>query len=366
MNPHLGASARPLQDWLLLGKEAGFSTSVLVRKDGALKRWLEHSKIPNRLNPMFWPDRWNAALSLFHAWKIKNWIKEQGVQIIHCYEHDLYPFAVLLRRMTALPLICHIHYSVDSGFAKWAFGGSRKQPDAVLWTSHQQQQDCMEAMNGLVPWESQNVIPLGLNVNRFGYHSETRADYRRQLGISPDEIVVGTACWLRPRKQIDDFMALIQLLQSRHCKVVGLLAGGKAPGDEDYAGQVIPRIQAFEANRRFLWLGHVEPIEPFMHATDIYVSTSQYESFGMSVLEAMACGKPVVAYRGGSVYEIVGNAGLIAKTGDFASLAALVESLVIDGNLRRSLGLAAKQRVVEDFNPQASFRLIRNVYESLL
>ncbi len=66
------------------------------------------------------------------------------------------------------------------------------------------------------------------------------------------------------------------------------------------------------------------------------------------------------------MYEIVGNAGLIAKTGDFASLAALVESLVLDGKLRRSLGLAAKQRVVEDFNPQASFRLIRNVYESLL
>jgi glycosyltransferase involved in cell wall biosynthesis len=340
--------------------------SVVIRKDGPLKQWLQDSRIPSRLDPMYWPDRWKAGLSLFHAWRIKQWIKEQGVQLIHCYEHDLYPFAVLLRQITSLPLICHIHFLVDSGFAHWAFGGSRKRPDAVIWTSQQQQNDCAKAMAGVVPSELQYVIPLGLNASRFGGHSETRADFRHHLGIAPDEIVVGTACWLRARKRLDDFIELIRFLQSRHRNVVGLVAGGIAPGDEEYANQMIPRLQAFEANRRFRWLGHVEPIEPYMHATDIYVGTSQYETFGMSVLEAMACGKPVAAYRGGAVYEILDSAGSVATTGDVACLAARVESLILDSNLRNSLGKAAKQRVIEHFNPRTSFRLITNVYKSVL
>jgi mannosyltransferase len=263
-------------------------------------------------------------------------------------------------------LICHIHDAVDSAFAKWAFGGPHKQPNAIVWTSHQQQEDCTEAMTGLVPRELQYVIPLGLDVKRFGCHAESRADYRRQLGISPEEIVVSSACWLRARKRVDDFIELIRLLQDRHRNVVGLLAGGVPPGEEDYASQVVPRLRALEENGRFRWLGHVEPIEPFMHATDIFVSTSRYETFGMSVLEAMACGKPVAAYRGGSVHEILGSAGLVGETGDGASLAALVESLILDDGLRRSLGLTAKQRVVEEFNPLGSLHQLISVYESFL
>jgi glycosyltransferase involved in cell wall biosynthesis len=86
-----------------------------------------------------------------------------------------------------------------------------------------------------------------------------------------------------------------------------------------------------------------------VHATDIYVGSSQYETFGMIVLGSMTWGKPALAYRGGSVYEIVGKAGLVAETGDFASPAALVESLILDGKLPRSLCLAAKQRMFTRF-----------------
>ena len=164
--------------------------------------------------------------------------------------------------------------------------------------------------------ERQHVVPLGLDLRRFGSRADVRDMTRREFGIDSGDVVVGAASALRGRKRIDDFLALVRALRERHRNVVGLLAGGEVAGDETYAREVIPRIRSMEAAGGFRWLGNLEPIEPFMHAVDIFVSTSEYETFGMSVLEAMACGKPVVAYRGGSVHEVVGDTGSIVSTCD--------------------------------------------------
>jgi len=364
MNPNLGASARSLQDWVLLSEQADLSISVVLQHDGDLKRWLQETRVPHLQDPMYWPDRRRVLLSALHALKLKRWMKKHGVQVIHCYEHDLYPFAVALRFVTSLPLLCHIHFAPDRGFASWAFGG-RKQPDAVIWTSHQQQEDCASVMADLVPSSKQHVIPLGIDVSRFGSHVAMRGEFRQRLGIHPDTIVVGMACALRARKRIDDFLEVMRVVHGQGANVVGVLAGGEVPGDEAYAREVTPRIKALEATGAIRWVGHLEPVEPFMQATDIFLSTSEYETFGMSVLEAMACGKAVAAYRGGSVHEVVADAGLIVETGDVAGLLSAVQSLVAGGDLRRDLGVAARRRVVTEYDPRQSLSQLRRVYETV-
>jgi glycosyltransferase involved in cell wall biosynthesis len=96
------------------------------------------------------------------------------------------------------------------------------------------------------------------------------------------------------------------------------------------------------------------------------VSTSEYETFGNSVCEAMACARPVAAYRGGSVAEVLGDTGLVVETGDLDGLTAAVERLVAAPYLRQSLGQAARQRVAEHFNPRKSFEQLLGIYASLL
>jgi glycosyltransferase involved in cell wall biosynthesis len=365
INPNLGASARSLQDWILLGRPDALRSAVALRTDGDLRRWLDAERIPNLLNPMPWPDRANALRSAFHAWRIRRWMKAHGAQVIHCYEHDLYPFAVALRMLTSLPLVCHIHFAPERPFLSWAFGSPRKRPDAVVWTSSQQQKDCAPAIDGIVPLERQHVVPLGLDLRRFGSLAAGRDETRRALGIAPGDVVVGAASALRGRKRIDDFLGLVRALREKHPNVIGALAGGEVPGDEEYARDVIPRIRAAEAAGGFRWLGNLEPVEPFMHAIDIFVSTSEYETFGMSVLEAMACGKPVVGYRGGSVHEVVGDTGGIVPNADMANLMASVERLVADPQRRAALGDAARHRVAVEYDPRKSLDHLLRIYATI-
>jgi glycosyltransferase involved in cell wall biosynthesis len=80
----------------------------------------------------------------------------------------------------------------------------------------------------------------------------------------------------------------------------------------------------------------------------------------------MACGKPVAAYRGGSVAEVVGDAGLIVETADLDGLTVAVERLILDRDLRITLGRKARERVAREFDPAKSFKQLQAIYESLL
>src|SRR5262249_41929434 len=154
----------------------------------------------------------------------------------------------------------------------------------------------------------------------------------------PEEIVIGQACALRPRKRLEEFIELVARLASEDERVVGVLAGDARPGDEAYRNRILGLIGQTGLGRRFRWLGNLDAIERLDQALDIFVSTSEYETFGNSVCEAMACGRPVAGYRGGSVAEVVGDAGLVVETGDLPSLVNAVRELLRRQELREELG----------------------------
>jgi glycosyltransferase involved in cell wall biosynthesis len=272
---------------------------------------------------------------------------------------------VVLRKLLRRPVVCYVRFHINRAFAQWAFAGKRR-PDALLWTSLQQREDCANAVEGLVPLDRQHVVPLGLNLDTFGTKADGRAETRQRYGIRPGEIVIGTASALRPIKRIHEFIELVGRLARADERVVGLIAGDAMPGGEPYRDRLIQQIRDTGLGRRLQWLGHLEPVEPFHQAIDIFVSTSEYETFGNSVCEAMACRRAVAAYRGGSVHEVVGEAGRIVETGDLAALTEAVAELVGRPELCRELGERGRARMGSHFNPAQSLQQLKQIYGTLL
>lgn len=90
----------------------------------------------------------------------------------------------------------------------------------------------------------------------------------------------------------------------------------------------------------------------FYHGAHLFVFPSVWdEPFGMPIIEAMACGLPVVATRGGGIPEIIenGKTGLLVERGDAGTLAEAIVSLIQDQPLRDSIGNAGRQSVLERF-----------------
>ena len=120
-----------------------------------------------------------------------------------------------------------------------------------------------------------------------------------------------------------------------------------------------PERMAIEAEVRRLGLagrvtlaGERGDVPELLAASDVFVLSSRSEGLPMSVLEAMAAGLPVVASSVGGVPELVveGETGFLVPVGDAAALAAALERLIADQELRRRLGRAGRRRVEAEFD----------------
>ncbi len=117
--------------------------------------------------------------------------------------------------------------------------------------------------------------------------------------------------------------------------------------------------------RNFLFYGYVADyydLPAVYSRSTITLAPTIYEPLGIRILEAMSCGKPVIASRIGGITEIIehGKNGLLISPGDYVSLANAIVSLLSDGDLLTSMGKKARQRVIENFSVD---RMARETFE---
>lgn len=144
-------------------------------------------------------------------------------------------------------------------------------------------------------------------------------------------------------------------------------AGGTRHGDA-YVDALHARLAQRGIADRFVWPGHVDDPARIMAEIDVLVHPADNESFGRVVVEAMATGLPTVGARGGGVGEIIDDAatGLLANPDDAADLAAQIEKLARDPQLRAKLGTAGRRRAEDKYSLEACAAGILRVYDQAM
>lgn len=164
---------------------------------------------------------------------------------------------------------------------------------------------------------------------------------------------------LEPRKGVDVLLAAAPGLLMRHPDVRVTIAGDDSqPGPDGRTYR-----HAFESGvgrdlrHRVRFLGQVDDAfrDALYASCDIFAAPSRYESFGVVLLEAMRCAKPVVASAVGGMEHIVEDdtTGLLVSPGDPSSLATALERLIESEDLRASLGAAGRARFLERYTADA-------------
>jgi glycosyltransferase involved in cell wall biosynthesis len=154
------------------------------------------------------------------------------------------------------------------------------------------------------------------------------------------------AASLHPRKNLATLREAVAALAVRGLPHVLAVAGHAAPDGSDVAAlERAARAELPGAPGRLVFMGQPSDRElaALMAGADIYCLPSLYEGFGITVLEAMACGAAVVVSDRGSLPEVVGEAGVVVVP-EPEPLAAALEALLRDPERRRRLGAAAAHR----------------------
>jgi len=91
-------------------------------------------------------------------------------------------------------------------------------------------------------------------------------------------------------------------------------------------------------------------VDEYLEEADLGLYTSEYESFGLGILETLFYGKPVVAFRVGGIPEVVGDSSPLHAFGDLTAMASAIDTLVESPSLARELGERGRDHAIERFS----------------
>lgn len=296
----------------------------------------------------------------------------QGYDLLHTWElfTDWSEQALIAHQEFGTPLLVMVWDNIPFNMERNPERRELKKRVAAgadLFVVHTERSRRMLGMEG-VDGNRIALIHPGVDTERFSPGPGARA----RFGLGEEDFVILFVGWFLPRKGIDYLLlALRELLQDPAYKKrrIRLLAVGSGPG-RDRIDRLLARLDIGAACTFAGSLPYGNMPAAFRSA-DVFVLPSiatpdWQEQFGMTLIEAMACGTPVVSTWSGSISEIVGDSAVLCQPNDFVSILDALKRLVDSRGLREELGESGRARAVELFNLREFASNLSAVYGRLV
>ena len=209
------------------------------------------------------------------------------------------------------------------------------------------------------------VIPVGFDMQRLivpaDRHEELHRAFRASVGLPDEPLVVSFVGRIVPIKRADRFLAAAWELRDTPATFMVV-------GD----GEDLAALRGSEIARalgdRLVFTGYRSDIAAVYHASDVVVLTSDNEGTPVSLIEASACGVPVVGTDVGGVRSVVddGVTGFVVPAPDATMLVRRLRALIDDASLRQAFGEAGRLRVAEGFSAERLAADHDRLYRSIL
>jgi glycosyltransferase involved in cell wall biosynthesis len=256
-----------------------------------------------------------------------------------------------LRPSLRVPLVRTRHLSTPVApgvLNRWLYG---RVPARVVTTGEAIRVQLIGTL-GLEP-ESVVSIPSGVDISRF--RPGDRSTARAKLGLPQQAAIVGIVATLRSWK---GHRFLLSAMRDPRLAVARLVIVGDGPQDSSL------RRQAADLGDRVLFAGRQDDVVPWLHAFDLFALPSTgHEGVPQALMQAMACGLPVVTTPVGAIPEIVvdGDTGILVRSEDPTALADSVVQVLNDSALRERLSAAARRHAATRFTASAMLDAMENV-----
>jgi glycosyltransferase involved in cell wall biosynthesis len=227
--------------------------------------------------------------------------------------------------------------------------------DKILSTSHVMASETKKYTNKEI-----HVTPFGIDLLKF---KKMKVDSI----FPPETIVVGTVKTLSSKYGIDYLIRAFKIVKENNSDLsLKLMIVGEG---EDKI-KLVNLCENLNISGDVIFVGKVnnDLVPNYINMMDIYVALSISESFGVAIVEASACEKPVVVSNVGGLPEVVDNikTGFVVKSKNPEEAANAIEKLILDKDLRIAMGKAGRERVKELYNWDENVSLVFSIYKGVL
>jgi glycosyltransferase involved in cell wall biosynthesis len=311
------------------------------------------------------------AFSLRAAAKFVELSRETRFDIVH--DNQCLGLGLFLMRNAGVPIVATVHHplSIDRRNAVAEARAPIEKARRIVYYPIFMQEFVARRLDGIitvsqasarmveqalrVPRDQLRVIPNGIDAETFQPLSVPKEPNNVIYVGNSEDRTKGAAYLLRAFRLLRDTTPYRLTFVDRPLEELKLA----------------PRlVQRYGLGERVRFTGRVTTAGLVRHynQAEMAVCPSLYEGFGLPAGEAMACGLPVVATTGGALPEVVedGVTGILVPPGDAPALAKAMRTLMDDADLRRRMGQAGRERVLEMFNWRKAALATEAVYREVL
>jgi glycosyltransferase involved in cell wall biosynthesis len=329
--------------------EGRFSEELAAQSQ--VPHWLGHVRLRR-------PDTiWRARRSLAEVLRLCQF------DVAVC--HQAWPYAIFGHtvRRAGLPLVFWLH-TVSEGrhwLDRWA---RTTAPDLAVCNSR----FTASCLSQWFPGTRAEWVYYPLRSSAASLPESTRNEVRRILNTSPADVVLIQVGRLEALKGHKDMIAALTQLRDLPSWKYWIVGGPQRPSDLQYLNELERAVDQAGLNDRVRFIGERTDVPVLLRAADVYCQpNARPEAFGISFVEALAAGLPVVTSGIGGAREIVDETcGILTPPGDIDALAAALIRVASDPELRTRLGAAAKGRPEKLCEVPRQMKRIEQVLSSVL
>lgn len=320
--------------------EKGIASSAILLRDGWLREELERAGTEVTIIPLKrgFDGKWLS--------QAKALVDKKGIDAVHSHEFAMNVHGAVLARRCALPGVATVHgrnYYADKWRRRLAYRWVASLSQMVAVSN-----DIRRYLTTSVGISERRVavIPNGIDPGRFQFDESLRQAVRKALGFRDDEWVIGAIGNLYRVKGHAVLLKAVRELVPRF--PLQVFIAGRGEEESALRGQA----EALGIADRVRFLGFRDDVQRLLCAMDLFVLPSLSEGHPLSLLEAMACRRPVVASSVGGIPEVIaqGRNGLLFESGNPTDLVTSIASLLEDSKLRRRVSAAGYEHVLKHYS----------------
>lgn len=294
-------------------------------------------------------------------------LKSLGISLIHSHGYKPSVFGFFIARRAGIPVIstCHLWFNPKQGPLKmrvmiWMEKKLYRYFPKIIAVSDPIKDILAQA--GL-PAQKLDLVRNGVDIPDVQLNDQQKTELRAQLGLAPDDLVILNSGRLARQKAQWILVKAASILQQRGRKIQVLIVGEGALRPELEA-----QIAQDNVSNCVKLLGFRSDINELLAISDIFALPSLDEGMPMSLLEAAAAAKPIIATAVGDIAKLVrpGESGLIIPTENPQALADAIASLQDDNALAQRLAASANKQMRAEYSSDAMCTRYQGIYRELL